>query len=43
MVPNPDPKQYWNNWKNDISLFSATNQERPYEAAPTQLPESSAK
>ena len=31
MVPNPDPKQYWNNWKNDMSLFSATNQERPYE------------
>ena len=30
MVPNPDPKQYWNNWKNDMSLFSATNQERPY-------------
>ena len=26
-----DPKQYWNNWKNDMSLFSATNQERPYE------------
>ena len=22
-------KQYWNNWKNDMSLFSATNQERP--------------
>ena len=22
MVPNPDSKQYWNNWKNDISLFS---------------------
>ena len=31
MVPNPDPKQYWNNWENDVSLFSATNQERPYE------------
>ena len=31
MVPNPDPKQYWNNWKNNISLFPATNQERPYE------------
>ena len=31
MVPNPDPKQHWNNRKNDISLFSATNQERPYE------------
>ena len=31
MVPNPDPKQYWNNWKNDMSLFSATNQERPFE------------
>ena len=31
MVPNPDPKQYWNNWKNDMSLFSATNQERPSE------------
>ena len=31
MMPNPDPKQYWNNWKNDMSLFSATNQERPYE------------
>ena len=31
MVPNPDPKQYWNNWKNDMSLFSATSQERPYE------------
>ena len=31
MVPPPDPKQYWNNWKNDMSLFSATNQERPYE------------
>ena len=31
MVPNPDPKQYYNNWKNDMSLFSATNQERPYE------------
>ena len=30
MVPNPDPKQYWNNWKNDMSSFSATNQERPY-------------
>ena len=29
MVPNPDPKQYWNNWKNDMSLFSAANQERP--------------
>ena len=26
-----DPKQYWNNWKNGMSLFSATNQERPYE------------
>ena len=31
MVPNPDPKQYSNNWKNDMSLFSATNQERPCE------------
>ena len=31
MVPNPDPKQYWNNWKNDILLFSATNQEKPSE------------
>ena len=31
MVPNLDPKQYWNNWKNDMSLFSATNQDRPYE------------
>ena len=31
MVSNPDPKQYWNNWKNDMSLFSTTNQERPYE------------
>ena len=31
MVPNLDPKQYWNNWKNDMSLFSATNQKRPYE------------
>ena len=30
LVPNPDPKQYWNNWKNDMSLFSATNQETPY-------------
>ena len=30
MVPNPDPKQYWNNWKNDMSFFSAANQERPY-------------
>ena len=30
MVPNPDSKQYWNNWKNDMSLFSATNQETPY-------------
>ena len=30
MVPNPEPKQYWNNWKNDMSLFSATNHERPY-------------
>ena len=30
MVPNPDSKQYWNNWKNDMSLFSATNLERPY-------------
>ena len=30
MVPNPDSKKYWNNWKNDMSLFSATNQERPY-------------
>ena len=29
-VPNPDPKEYWNNWKSDMSLFSATNQERPY-------------
>ena len=29
MVPNPDPNQYWNNWKNDMSLFSTTNQERP--------------
>ena len=29
VVPNPDPKQYWNNWKNDMSLFSAANQERP--------------
>ena len=26
MVPNPDPKQYWNNWKNDMSSFSETNQ-----------------
>ena len=34
MVPNPDPKQYWNNWKNDMSLFSATNQERPYKHLP---------
>ena len=31
MVSNRDPKQYWNNWKNDMPLFSATNQERPYE------------
>ena len=31
MVPDPDPKQHWNNRKNDMSLFSATNQERPYE------------
>ena len=31
MVPNPDTKQYWNNWKNDMSLFPTTNQERPYE------------
>ena len=31
MVPNPDPKEYFNNWKNDMSLFSATNQERPHE------------
>ena len=31
MVPNPDHKRYWNNWKNDMSLFSVTNQERPYE------------
>ena len=31
MVPNPDPKQYWNNWKNDMSLFSATSQERTYQ------------
>ena len=30
MVPNPDSKQYWNNWKNDMSLFSATNWERTY-------------
>ena len=22
-MPNPDPKQYWNNWKNDMSLFFA--------------------
>ena len=29
MVPNPDPKQNWNNWKNDMSLFSVNNQERP--------------
>ena len=29
MVPNPDPKQYWNNWKNDMSLFLAANQEKP--------------
>ena len=35
MVPNPDFKQYWNNWKNDRSLFSATNQERTLRAAPT--------
>ena len=25
MVPNPDPKQYENNWKNNMSLFPATN------------------
>ena len=25
MVRFPDSKQYKNNWKNDISLFSATN------------------
>ena len=25
IVPNPDPKEYYNNWKNDISLFPATN------------------
>ena len=31
MVSNPDPKQYWNNWKNDMSLFSATNQKRANE------------
>ena len=31
MVANSDAKQYWNNRKNDKSLFSATNQERPYE------------
>ena len=29
MMPNPDPKQYWNNWKNDMSFFFATNHERP--------------
>ena len=34
MVPNPDPKQYSNNWKNDMLLFSAANQERPYEQLP---------
>ena len=26
-----DPKQYWNNWKNEMSLFSETNQERSSE------------
>ena len=25
------PSKNWNNWKNDMSLFSATNQERPSE------------
>ena len=25
------PKQYWNNGKNDMSLFSVINQETPYE------------
>ena len=25
-VPNPDSKEYWNNLKNDMSLFSATTQ-----------------
>ena len=34
MVPNPNPKQYLNNWKNNMSFFSATNQERPYEQLP---------
>ena len=29
MVPNPNPKQYWNNLHNGKSLFSATNQETP--------------
>ena len=36
MVPNPDPKQYWNNWKNDIIVFCDQLGETLW-AAPTQL------
>ena len=34
----PDPKQFYNNWKNDMSLFPATNQKRPLFRAAATLP-----
>ena len=37
MVSNPDPKQYWNNWKNDIIVFCGQSGET-FRASPTQLP-----
>ena len=36
MVPNPDPKQYSNNWKNDVIVFCDQSGET-LRAAPTQL------
>ena len=34
----PDPKQFYNNWKNDMSLFPATNQKRSLFRAAATLP-----
>ena len=37
-VMYPDPKQYWNNWKNDVIVFCDQSGET-LGAAPTQLNE----
>ena len=34
----PDPKQFYNNWKNDMSLFPATNQKPSLFRAAATLP-----